>query len=659
MSKAAKSAGASTSAFTIALAYAAVASLWILLSDKVMAGLFSDPEMLVRVSMAKGWLFVAVTTLILYVLVRRLVLQLSAAHQRELDQQRLLQQAHPLLAAIADSSDDAIFAKDQQGRYILFNKAAARIIGKPASAVLGHDDRSLFPPEQAEWIMATDRRVRESGQQETNEETVLTSEGTRTFLGTKGPLRNTDGQIIGTFGISRDITVSKDVERALRDAQVRSSLLIEHAPVALALFDRDMRYLATNRAWLDDFGIANRDVIGQSHYEIFPDLPEVWKAAHRRGLAGEVISSEGEPFHQANGRTVWIRWSVRPWRTAAGDIGGIVIFSENITGRKEAEVAMSASEQRFHDIVDASADWIWEIDTANRYTFASDSVRGLLGYEPAEIIGKTPFDLMPVAEAAQVRPEFEAIAARKAMFRDLDNINLHKDGSIRHVQTNGMPIFAPDGALLGYRGLDRDVTKQKNAEAALQRLADDLKATLQAIPDLLFELDAEGRYITAKTTREELMAAPSVELPGKTVREVLPPEAAQTVMDALAAASRNGSDYGRMITLPLAHGTGHFEISVARKPALADELEHFIVLSRDITARKVAEDELRERNAELERFNKATVGRELDMIDLKARINALSTELGRAPPYRLDYLEDNARKGEQPPANAGPATPAG
>ena len=116
MSKAAKSAGASTSAFTIALAYAAVASLWILLSDKVMAGLFSDPEMLVRVSMAKGWLFVAVTTLILYVLVRRLVLQLSAAHQRELDQQRLLQQAHPLLAAIADSSDDAIFAKDRQGR---------------------------------------------------------------------------------------------------------------------------------------------------------------------------------------------------------------------------------------------------------------------------------------------------------------------------------------------------------------------------------------------------------------------------------------------------------------------------------------------------------------------------------------------------------------
>ena len=201
-----------------------------------------------------------------------------------------------------------------------------------------------------------------------------------------------------------------------------------------------------------------------------------------------------------------------------------------------------------------------------------------------------------------------------------------------------------DGALLGYRGLDHDITERKTAETALRQLADDMQATLQAIPDLMFEIDADGRYLSLRATHEALLAAPADQLLGRTVTDMLPPEAARTMMQALAAASRAGADYGRTIMLPLAQGASHFEISVARKPVGAGQAERFIVLSRDITARRIAEEQLRQRNAELERFNRATVGREIDMIEMKKTINILSRELGRAQPYPLAFIKDEDGK---------------
>ena len=169
----------SQGALRVALLYAVFAGLWILLSDWAMGLLFRDPESLVWASTAKGWFFVAVTTLVLYVLVARLVGQLNASHQRERAEAEEKWRATQLLAAIVKSSDDAIFAKDDQGRYLLVNNAAARYMGKSAEDLLGHDDRVAFPDEQAALLMAIDRRVFASGQVETNEERLNTAEGER------------------------------------------------------------------------------------------------------------------------------------------------------------------------------------------------------------------------------------------------------------------------------------------------------------------------------------------------------------------------------------------------------------------------------------------------------------------------------------------------
>lgn len=193
----------------LVLAYAGFAALWILFSDRAVAVLFSDPAQIIRASMFKGWAFVAVTSLLLYVLVRRFAREQQEAHRREVDTYRERQRSLELLSAIADNSADAIFAKDTDGRYLLFNQAAGRFVGKPAAAVIGQDDRALFPPAQAAMIMELDRRTMLGGRVESHEETLDTALGTRTFLATKGPLRDAAGRIYGIFGISRDITADK------------------------------------------------------------------------------------------------------------------------------------------------------------------------------------------------------------------------------------------------------------------------------------------------------------------------------------------------------------------------------------------------------------------------------------------------------------------
>lgn len=193
-------------ALRVAGVYALFAGLWILLSDRVMGLMFRDPETLVQASMAKGWFFVAVTSLLLYVLVRRLIGRLDAAYARELAESKEKQRALKLLAAIANGSTDAIFAKDEQGRYLLVNDAAARVLGTSPAQLLGQDDRALFLPEQAATIMSTDQRVFASGQFETVERRMPTPQGERVFLIIKGPLRDAQGTTFGTFGISRDIT---------------------------------------------------------------------------------------------------------------------------------------------------------------------------------------------------------------------------------------------------------------------------------------------------------------------------------------------------------------------------------------------------------------------------------------------------------------------
>jgi PAS domain S-box-containing protein len=143
--------------------------------------------------------------------------------------------------------------------------------------------------------------------------------------------------------------------------------------------------------------------------------------------------------------------------------------------KKEMEKALQESRKRFRNLTEVTSDWIWEVDEELCYTYASPKIYDILGYDPEEIIGKTPFDLMPPEEADRVFKIFNTIRAAREPFHCFENINLHKNGHPVVLETSGLPIFNADGELSGYRGVDRDITQRKRVEEKLRKAHDELE----------------------------------------------------------------------------------------------------------------------------------------------------------------------------------------
>lgn len=160
---------------------------------------------------------------------------------------------------------------------------------------------------------------------------------------------------------------------------------------------------------------------------------------------------------------------------------------------------LEKSEDRFRGIVESMSDWIWEVDSDGRYKYCSKKVESILGYTSGEMIGKTPFDFMKPDEAERIKGQMVKIIAKKASIKDLENWNICKDGRHICLLTNGVPILNKSGDLLGYQGVDRDITESKIANIALRESDEKHRKLISNISDVIVILDKEG-IITYKSS---------------------------------------------------------------------------------------------------------------------------------------------------------------
>ncbi|MGA7426213.1 MAG: PAS domain S-box protein, partial [Rhodoplanes sp.] len=263
-----------------------------------------------------------------------------------------------LLTAITDSAADAIFVSDGEERITFMNPAAERIFGWSREELMGrkvHDaihhrypDGRPFPASECPL-----RRVYATGETLVGHEDVFfRKDGSPVPVAcTNAPLK-IDGRIAGAVLVAHDITQRKKAEETLRASEARLRLFIETAPVAIAMFDCNMRYLAASRRFCSDYRLDSTNLVGRSHYEVFPDMSDRWREVHRRCLEGAVERSDGDRFDRADGSVDWVRWEIQPWRTGGGQIGGLTLFSEDISERRRTEEALHESETRLRRAVE-------------------------------------------------------------------------------------------------------------------------------------------------------------------------------------------------------------------------------------------------------------------------------------------------------------------
>lgn len=326
------------------------------------------------------------------------------------------------------------------------------------------------------------------------------------------------------------------VAQTLRECNEVFSLFIDHAPASIAMFDREMHYLAVSKRWKEDFFLGDRDIIGVSHYEIFPDIPARWKDIHRQGIAGEVISEDEDRFERLDGMVQWLRWEVQPWRYLDGAIGGIIIFTEEITRYKNVEEEVrglnAVLEQRVEErtaqltaeievrkfsqqalrqyevIIESSHDAMMIIDASSNITKVNRSFTHVTGYSQEEVLGKNP-RMISSGKHDKVFFEkmFQTVSTEGSWEGEI--WDKRKNGEIYPCFMTVTAIKDAENKVAQFVGIFHDITERKLSEEILIKAEQRFRFMLENSPMAVrIASKATGKVLYANQNYGKLIGLP-------------------------------------------------------------------------------------------------------------------------------------------------------
>ena len=296
--------------------------------------------------------------------------------------------------------------------------------------------------------------------------------------------------------LEQRVSECQQTEASLNESQNVLRAAIENLPFDFFAIDKNGRYFLQNSACIEHWG----NLIGMRPRDIQLDDAVIskWIENNRRAFSGETVKDEVEYTHDGQTRNYY---NIISPIIDDQKIIGILGINLDITDQKKMELALQESQQRYQELVETTSDWIWEVDEKATYTYCSPKVKDILGYAPEQVLGKKPFDFMPGSEAKQVSDLFQEIINGRKAFAGLENVNRHKAGREVVLETSGVPLFDDNGEFTGFRGIDRDITKRKEAETALEKLNQELErrieertvALMQANRQLKEEMDERNK----------------------------------------------------------------------------------------------------------------------------------------------------------------------
>lgn len=354
---------------------------------------------------------------------------------------------------------------------------------------------------------------------------------------------NKTGQPIQMTGTATLIDERKQAEAALQQREAILRLFAQYAPAAIAMLDRDMRYVMVSQRWVDQYNLDSiESLINRSHYEIFPEIPERWQQIHQRCLAGAIEKCDEDLFVRANGTQQWVCWEIHPWYMAKDEICGIIIFAVDITQRKQAQMALqklnaeleqrvaertvqlaqanerlleTISEQQYSQLIlleqsqllDLAHETIMTRDLNGVITFWNQGAEQMYGWTQAEALGQDVHTFLHT-QFPTLRTEIES-ELREQGYWEGELIHTRRDGLTITVASRWVMHKDELGKPIKVLEINNDISDRKRSEAQRQRAEAALK---QAHTQLLqrteqLEIVNQNLQITLEeleVTQEEL-----------------------------------------------------------------------------------------------------------------------------------------------------------
>jgi PAS domain S-box-containing protein len=526
-----------------------------------------------------------------------------------------------LLASIADSSTDVIYAKDLEGRYLLFNREAARVTGKPVDTVLGRDDALLFPPEQVAMIQADDRRVIATGQIDSRDQELATIGGTRIFQTTKGPLRDGAGNVIGIFGSSRDITARRRLEVALAAtasfvAQAGGESFFQDAVRHLAgHFDLDYVHVGrlipeTNQVetlavWRDGQALPNyryslagtpcENVLQkhsvcieanvQAHYPLDKELQNLGA----QGYMGERMSDRDG---KVSGLFICISRAPLDKGTMIPSV--LRILAARAAAELEQQEALRTLSERelfLRAAVAGARVGLYDWNCLTNQVMLAPEWKMQIGYADEELPSAFASwqDHLHPDDLQRTMDYVMAFVAHPAPVFEIEYRMRHKDGFYRWIAARGTPTVDDSGRCTRLIGGHVDITEHKETEGHLRKLAQAMEQSIESV--IIVDLDARIEYVNAAFlnttgyTREEVLGQnPRFLQSGKTPHETY---------DALWDALSHGKSWKGEFINRRKDASEYTEFAVITPLRQSHEaITHYVAVAEDITDRKHLGQEL-------------------------------------------------------------------